>query len=209
MKALRRKIFSPFRKFNHFTSFNEQLDRGRLIAKFIKDHVNENNVKINYLDVGCNRGFLLAAAAEFNWNIYGNEVVPEQIAPFKKTYKQFADNITSEKLNATQDIFQKEYFDVISGIDVIEHFEGPLNDMEIIYSLLKPGGYFVIQTPDTDCDKAKQLGAKWGALKPLEHLHLFNSSNLEKLSEIVGYKSIEFFPQLEEADGNFVAIMKK
>ncbi len=100
-------------------------------------------------------------------------------------------------------------FDLITAIDVVEHFEDPLTDFTGIFEILKPGGTFVIQTPEAACEKALELKEKWGGLKPLEHLHIFTSENLETYAKDFGFEDYQSFEPFEEADGNFVAVMKK
>jgi SAM-dependent methyltransferase len=105
--------------------------------------------------------------------------------------------------------FPDDAFEVISAIDVIEHFEEPRRDLSSIYRILKPGGLFLAQTPDGAAPQAQELKERWGALKPLEHLHIFNSTNLEMFAKQLGFAEIKFFPPFEEADGNLVAVMRK
>jgi hypothetical protein len=74
---------------------------------------------------------------------------------------------------------------------------------------LKPGGLFIAQTPDGAAPQARELKERWGALKPLEHLHIFNATNLEIFAKRLGFVEIKFFAPFEEADGNLVAVMMK
>jgi SAM-dependent methyltransferase len=129
--------------------------------------------------------------------------------PFQRKFKKFAGNIFSQRFIDVQAQFQDNTFDVISAIDVIEHFEEPRRDMSGIQRVLKPGGLFVAQTPDGAAPQAGKLKERWGALKPLEHLHIFNSTNLEIFAKQLGFAEIKFFAPFEEADGNLVAVMRK
>lgn len=209
VKSLRRKLALQVRKFHHYRNFNSSMQRARSIIEFIRAQEINEVQGIKFLDIGCNKGFLLASAIEHSWDVYGIEVVPELLIPFKKKYKQFTKQVVSEKLVDTQNFFKKNFFGIITAIDVIEHFEDPKRDMKIIFSMLRPGGIFVVQTPDTACARAELEGSQWGALKPLEHLHLFNSNNLSLLSEQIGYQKVQFYAPFEEADGNLVAVFKK
>jgi hypothetical protein len=76
-------------------------------------------------------------------------------------------------------------------------------------STLKPGGIFIFQTPDTACSQMANDKCGWLALKPDEHLHLFNSDNLKILAEKTGFSEYTAFDAFEEADGNFCALMRK
>jgi len=148
-------------------------------------------------------------AVAHGWQVYGVELVPELMRPFQRKFKLFAGNIFSQRFIDVQTQFNDNTFDVISAIDVIEHFEEPRRDASAIYRLLKPGGLFVAQTPDGAAKQAEALKERWGALKPLEHLHLFNANNLEIFAKQLGFAETKFFPPFEAADGNLVAVMKK
>jgi len=216
LKAWRRKLVAPLRGFTHVRNFDKSMARAQRIFDFVVslNHIASQTGSLRYaesswLDIGCNKGFLLAAAAAHDWQVYGVELVPELMKPFQKKFKQFANNIFSQRFIDVQTQFDANTFDVISAIDVIEHFEEPRRDMSGIYRILKPDGLFVAQTPDGSAKQADELKDRWGALKPLEHLHLFNSNNFEIFAGQLGFAAINFFPPFEEADGNLVAVMRK
>lgn len=207
-KSLRRKLIQPFRSFKNHKNYDLLARRADTITNFIQE-INGNSTKVNFLDIGCNKGFLLESAIKKSWNTYGIEVVDELLGAFRKHYKEFANQALTGKINDFHLRFENTYFDIITAVDVIEHLEDPVTEMQIIYDMLTPNGIFVIQTPDTSHQQAIDEKEKWGALKPLEHLHLFSPKNLKTFAKKIGYKDINFFPCFEEADGNFVAILKK
>ena len=216
-KELRRKIMAPVRRFPQVSHFEDSMERARQIFEFSSSFVGEKSGEQLegqtdtgvYLDIGCNKGFLLATAVDLGWNVYGEELVPELTAPFCKTYKQFRDQIYNGRFQDVRHHFSENTFDLITAIDVIEHFEDPVTDIASVLEILKPGGVFVIQTPDAGCDQAKDLVEKWGALKPLEHLHLFDEGNLGTFVSRAGFVDYQVREPFEDADGNFVAVMKK
>lgn len=209
LKSLRRRLFGPLRKLKNVSGYVNFKQRAvDIFAVVSHDAVLPAHGK-RFLDIGCNKGFLLAAAVEQGFDVYGVELVKELIRPFKNTYPRFAKNISSEKFSVVAQRFSENYFDIISAIDVIEHFEYPIQDTQNIYRMLKPGGRFVIQTPDVDCAQAKKLACGWGALKPLEHLHLFGRQNFPAFAAKIGFRDVRILDPFEDADGNFVAIMRK
>jgi len=200
-KAWRRKLVAPFRGFTQVRNFGKSMARAKRIFDFVASMYTTHHQNPTWLDIGCNKGFLLAAAVAQGWQVYGVELVPELMRPFQRKFKSFANNIFSTRFIDVQANF--------SDIDVIEHFEEPRRDLSSIYRLLKPGGLFVAQTPDGSVPQAGELKERWGALKPLEHLHIFNGTNLEIFAKQLGFAEIRFFPPFEEADGNLVAVMRK
>lgn len=208
-KAWRRKLVAPLRGFTQVRNFDKSMGRANRIFDFVNSQYGSAQNNPTWLDIGCNKGFLLAAAVAHDWQVYGVELVPELMRPFQRQFKQFAHNIFSTRFVDVQANFSDNSFDVISAIDVIEHFEEPRRDMSGIYRILKRGGLFVAQTPNGAAKQAGELQERWGALKPLEHLHLFNATNLEIFARQLGFAEIKFFPPFEEADGNLVAVMRK
>ncbi|MDZ7804192.1 class I SAM-dependent methyltransferase [Thiohalophilus sp.] len=183
--------------------------RARGIFEFGQKQVMAGGEKRRYMDIGCNKGFLLAMAHEHGWDVYGIELVRELIRPFINSYPQYKNQIFSKRFEDAKEKVEGETFDLITAIDVIEHFEDVSGDLRGIYELLKPGGVFLIQTPDSGGERALQQQCTWKSLKPLEHLHLFNEESLRILSERIGFDDIEYFSPFDEANGNFVAVLRK
>lgn len=208
LKSLRRKLFAPLRKMRSIKGYAHFLHRARGILSFAKQYIEVGQDK-KYLDIGCNKGFLLAAGIEENFDVYGVELVTVLVRPFCNTYPRFSEQVYSDKFCDVAQRFDADYFDLITAIDVVEHFEEPLADLKEVHRILKKGGVFVIQTPDIDCEQAKTLKCNWGALKPLEHLHLFGGKNFIDFAKQAGFSEVTIHDAFEDADGNFVAVLKK
>jgi SAM-dependent methyltransferase len=208
-KSLRRKLVAPLRGFSHVRNFAQSMARANRIFEFVLSISTPSSARPVLLDIGCNKGFLLAAAIARSWEVYGVELVPELTIPFRKKFKPYAHHVFAMRFIDAQARLEDETCDVVTAIDVIEHFEEPARDVSSIYRILKPGGLFVFQTPDGACVRAETLKERWGALKPLEHLQIFSKSNLELLAAKQGFREIEFFDPFEAADGNLVAVMRK
>jgi 2-polyprenyl-3-methyl-5-hydroxy-6-metoxy-1,4-benzoquinol methylase len=56
-------------------------------------------------------------------------------------------------------------FDVISALQVIEHFESPENFLSEVARVLRPGGLFLMATPNTRGIGARLLGDKWQGIR--------------------------------------------
>lgn len=72
--------------------------------------------------------------------------------------------------------FQEKFDAVVLG-DVIEHTSNPIELLKEIYSVLKPGGFVVIKTPNLDCPEASLFGAYYHSFKR-EHLVYFTNKSL-------------------------------
>lgn len=207
-KSLRRKLLMPFRSFEGARHFRQSMERANRIFDRVLSNAPRNTRPV-FLDIGCNKGFLLAAAIAHGWDVSGVELVPELTLPFKRRFPQYAGQIHSSDFSEAQGKMGDGMFDAVTAIDVIEHFEDPTREMGHIYRILKPGGILLLQTPDTDNAKAVELKEKWGALKPREHLHLFNRKNLKRFAGKIGFKKMEYFEAFDVEDGNMVAVLRK
>ena len=139
------------------------------------------------LDIGCNRGFLLATAVSWGWEAFGIEIVswfPEVVS------REFPMKTFSLPLRKIEPPFPDNYFNAITMIDIIEHLTNPLLDMKEIRRILSPDGFLLINTPDIGSAYARVLGKKWGSVNPQEHFFLFDRISLEKLAERAGFEVI-------------------
>jgi SAM-dependent methyltransferase len=64
-------------------------------------------------------------------------------------------------------------FDVITAFDVIEHVAEPMPFLADVSSLLEPGGFFFVSTPDVGSVMAKTFGRQW---------HFYSSYHLSYFS---------------------------
>jgi len=204
-KSFRRKLLGNFRRFESWGQYKEFMQKAYKIRNMVESVV-DNKKQINILDIGCNKGFFLSACIERGWNVHGIELVGELLIPFKNKYKDAADNIHIGRFEDIHHKLNKGYFDVITAIDVVEHFEFPMESMKAIKQLLKPDGVIIVQTPDSNGMLSKQRGVKWGALKPMEHLFIFNKGNYTQLMQKAGFIITHTYPAFDDADGNFVAV---
>lgn len=208
IKDLRRKLTMPFRKIEGVKNYSQSLARARQIIKFCADLITDNS-DTKYFDIGCNKGFLLLAGIERGWNVSGEELIPELVRPLLNSYPKLNKHVFSGRFCDVEKNIESDSYDLITAIDVVEHFEDPLSDLKSIRRILKKNGRVVMQTPDISCERAINEVCKWGALKPMEHLHLFDSANFETLAKKAGFSVVTSFPAFEEADGNFVVVLEK
>lgn len=135
---------------------------------------------LDFLDIGCNVGNFLAAAAKKGWNTLGIEPNPKAAKATKeKGYK-----VEQEFLTRSLSSKYKEQFDAAYIGDVIEHVEDPLNMIRLALNMLKKNGILMIVTPDFDSLIARQF-----QIKPLEHIIYFNRDSLCYAAGITGAKT--------------------
>jgi len=141
----------------------------------------------NLLDIGCYTGQFLDVALQSGFVTYGVEYQNEaaQIANKQHGGRVYSGSI--EGYTRPSNI----YFDIVTASGVIEHVCMPDRLIEIASNLLKQGGLFVIQTPNTDSIPARLLGKYWPPFAPIEHIFYFSSRNIRTLLERYGFRVIK------------------
>lgn len=139
----------------------------RWVADFIRDK--------RVLDLGCGSGYGCAAMAEHAQSVEGVDVSAEAVAHANQSFS--AANLRYSSFDPEQPLpFADGSFDVVTSFQVIEHVE----DLEMYVTearrLLRPGGLFIVITPD----RAYRL---FPGQKPWNRWHLdeFSAKGLQTL----------------------------
>jgi len=133
----------------------------------------------NLIDIGCFTGRFLDVAKQAGFLTHGVEYQSEaaMIASEKHEGRVHCGPIE----NYSESISMSGFFDVVTLFGVIEHVTAPGNTIRIIADLIKKGGLFIIQTPNTASFPARVLGKWWPVYAPIEHIHYFSSRNIRIL----------------------------
>lgn len=167
------------------------------------------------LDVGAGSGAFLAEAKKRGWQIQGVEIDPQAIRYAKR---QFGINLFKDELLNFK--IPTQLFDAVHLNHVLEHVYNPRELLVKIKSLLKPGGYLIIEVPNEvyplseliqfylsykthcRCLAEKILWRKMTLVKlpPSLHLFFFDCHSLKRLLRQTGFKIIEInTPRRNEA----------
>jgi len=137
------------------------------------------------LDLGCWVGFLLSEAGERGWDAIGVEP------------SSFASEYARGRLGLdvrTGDLFETDlpehHFDAIVMGDVIEHLPRPVEALERMASLLRPGGIAWMALPDAGSVVARGLRARWWSVIPT-HVQFFTRRSMRTLLERQGWIILE------------------
>ena len=166
---------------NIMEEWDEQVENFRHIISYL-DNSNLGNI----LDVGCGPGFFLSGLTS-TWNKFGIDISKKATEVCKK----YANVETGELPNIA---YEKNYFDVVTMIHVIEHLFNPLAYIEKIKKILKKDGLFVLETPDFDSPCARRFGSNFRMLNDPGHISLFTTLSLVQMLEDYGFEilSIEY-----------------
>lgn len=136
------------------------------------------------LEVGCGGGKLLYYLKRKGYvNIAGVDISPEQVS----LARQVTADVTES--NAIEYLANHcESFDLIIGLDIIEHFrkDEVLKFLEACYKSLKPQGRLLLQTPNAE--------SPWGLMHryhDFTHELAFDPHSLKKLFQEMGFIKIE------------------
>lgn len=86
-------------------------------------------------------------------------------------------------------------FGMVYCAEVIEHVPNPLAFVRRLHSLMAPGGWLFLTTPDAGHARVPERFVEWKSVKPPEHVVLFTKIGLSALFEGAGFSRPMFPPQ--------------
>lgn len=140
------------------------------------------------LDVGCSVGHFLDRARSAGFDCSGVE--------FSKESRDFAQQHFALPVEggSIHDVSHGDAsLDLITMFDVIEHVPDPAADIAKAYRLLKPGGWFVLSTPNIDglfprvSYKLAHTLNYWPHPEPPHHIYQFSIRTLRAMLEKGGF----------------------
>lgn len=123
------------------------------------------------LEVGSGLGYLTYALIRSGYNVVGMDISEKAVSQARTIFGNYyicADLFETAKLQA-------ESYDVVILTEVIEHVNRPLEFIEAIKQLLKPGGYAIITTPNKSLFPSDIL---WATDLPPVHCWWFSEESM-------------------------------
>jgi SAM-dependent methyltransferase len=153
-------------------------------AQFLDRHFSKPG---RLLDIGCGYGFFLEAMAHRGWQVEGIELS-----------KPAAEIARAKKVGAIHSCAVEEMddiglFDVISMFYVIEHVADPVQTLQSIRELLKPGGVLVLRYPNTSplLKFSGRLARSLTLMQAPSHLFDFSGDSMPLVLKKAGYGSFK------------------
>ena len=142
------------------------------------------NLNGRILDIGCGFGGFLKGAAEQGWKYpEGIEIAP-QVAEY--TSKFFP-----VRVKPLEELQYNDYsFDVIRVNNVIEHVPSPKSLILSAYKNLRPGGLFVISTPNFGSLSVALCRQRWQYIGGSAHIYLFTPKTISQMLRENGFKVV-------------------
>ncbi len=150
-------------RWNQF-AFANQLDLARITA--VLDTLREIGFEQppDICDLGCGAGWATSILGHFG-KTTGVDLSDTTLAS-----QRYPNVALFQSANILEWDGPKEAFDVVVSIEVIEHIEKPLQAeyVKIAHDLLRPGGHFIITTPNAKTMRTKPNGGRAWSNQPLE-----------------------------------------
>jgi SAM-dependent methyltransferase len=202
----REKYYKLVKKGGRAPELRKTMSPGRIAQEEIKWLKGTLYQEINYtlkhilsnksnklLDIGCGLGIFLSFMDKAAWDVTGIEPSEDRDLKRNSRFKIFNNKLEGFLLKHP---FYKNYFDVITLINVLEHVRNPKNIIDICKKLLNPKtGYICIRVPN-DFNILQKFAEKntnkkkWWIVTP-DHINYFNLNSLQKFLETNGFKVID------------------
>jgi 2-polyprenyl-3-methyl-5-hydroxy-6-metoxy-1,4-benzoquinol methylase len=138
------------------------------------------------LDAGCGDGRFLDVLRAFgpsDWELVGIDFDPNAVAKCsERGFEAYATRI--------EDFDQQDgTFDAVVMLQLIEHVDDPLKISRRVHSMLRPGGVFIVETPNlAGLDFEWFKGRWWGHYHFPRHWNLFSTDKLHHMLEAAGFE---------------------
>lgn len=139
------------------------------------------------LDIGCSTGFFIEAAKARGYDVRGIEFAAAAIEHASSSVR---DKIVQGDVHQVLGQWQP-HVDWISAFDIIEHMHDPVKFITDIKSILKPGGFLVMSSPDSGHFLRRLMGASWPMLQPFQHTVLFSRRAMTEMLEAAQFTNIK------------------
>lgn len=154
-------------------------------------------------DLGCGSGSLIAALKEAGYHqVSGMDLSEEQV---KMAHGMGVSEVMlGDAMQYLRDT--PEGFDVITGMDIIEHFtkDELVELLQLIQRKLNAGGMAIFRTPNMDAPIASAF-----ALGDFTHENYLNASSAEQVMLSCGFQDVAVLPSTMRVQGIFKEIVRR
>lgn len=134
------------------------------------------------LDVGCGAGFFLEAASR----VYDGTGIELSAFASEHARRELGHRVITG--DVTDGVLAGEHFDVITLWNTVEHLNDPLQALEAVAHLSRPGSLLVLSTGDVSGPLARRNLREWNLMSPPYHLYFFSPRTIELLLARTGFQ---------------------
>ena len=137
----------------------------------------------NFLDVGCAHGYFLEFLQNnTDWEAFGCE--PNQIMAVQASSR----GLNVKPATLTDAGYADNFFDMVYMSHVLEHVPNPVETLNEVYRILKPGGIFLTENPDFDSPVREFFGSCWWGYHLPRHLIHFTDTTISNMLKSSGFE---------------------
>lgn len=140
-----------------------------------------------FLDVGCNYGFAVAAAKQLGLDAHGIDIDPTAVAASAQQFGPHFEARTVEDYAASG-----AKSDMVYTSEVIEHTLDPNSFAASLATILRPGGALYLTAPDGGHFGLPKDFTQWEQVIPPEHLTYFTRKGMKQMFERHGFTDVKF-----------------
>ncbi len=130
---------------------------------------------VRVLDVGCGFGESLGYHADRGCDVYGVEADKN----IRRVADKFGYHVHVGLFDP--DIYEPEFFDYVTMDQVMEHVADPIETLQGVARILKPGGKVILTTPNANGWGARVFGRKWINWHTPYHLQFYSEKSMQIL----------------------------
>ncbi len=154
------------------------LERYRAVVKGFERYRKNNRL----LDVGCGNGQLLSVARDTGWECYGLDVSQMAVQLcHEQGFTVFEGTLATVEKRIPE-------CDVVVSVEVLEHLNTPVEELQQMHRLLRPGGLLYLTTPNFNGLLRLLTRKDYAIIDFPEHLCYFTPRTLRQLARRCGFK---------------------
>ena len=161
--------------------------RGKGFLDRISKLLGKSTGQIRLLDVGCSSGAFLNTAVKLGFPAEGIEPAPKAAAA------ALASGLTVRQGFLQDGEYADGQFDAVTLIEVIEHLSQPLELLQEIHRILRPGGILLIGTGNAASWSMAAMGSRWEYLSISRHgghISFFSPGSIASLAQRSGFSVV-------------------
>lgn len=146
MAKTKRTKHDALPELNFFDTKQSWMHRDGVLSSFVQAYFTEKADVINILEAGCGRKWYLDLG-DINYKLTGIDISKEALELRKANIGDLDRAIVGDLLEVKLD---REEFDIIYNVYVLEHINGAEQVLKNFFSWLKPKGLLILMFPDRD-----------------------------------------------------------